>query len=134
MNQQRLRILICDTDVETLIGLEQMLEDAGFDTTTTWDAIDLERSCACNVFHLLIIGDHPPQMDAEAMLKQLRGKDRRGTDTPCLALKGDPCACDIERFCSSGAIAVVSRRDYSSIVKQAESCLRRCDSQVQKAG
>ncbi len=49
-----------------------MLEDAGFDTTTTRDAIDLARLLRENLFHLLIMGDHPPQMDAEVMLKELR--------------------------------------------------------------
>lgn len=52
-----------------------MLEDAGFDTTTTWDVTDLTRCSECDFFHLLIVGDHPPQMDAEAILKDLRGKD-----------------------------------------------------------
>ena len=64
MKPKRLRILICDTDEETLIDLERMLEDAGFDTTTTWDAMDLVRLLEGNLFHLLIMGDHPPQMNA----------------------------------------------------------------------
>ena len=29
MKQRRLRVLICDTDAEILINLEQMLENAG---------------------------------------------------------------------------------------------------------
>ena len=80
MKPQRLRILICDTEVETLLDLEQMLEDAGFDTTTTWNAIDVTRLLEERLFHLLIMGDHPPQMDAEIILRGLRGKNRRGFD------------------------------------------------------
>jgi CheY-like chemotaxis protein len=127
MKQQRFRILICDTDVETLINLERMLEDAGFDTTTTWDVTDLTRCSECDFFRLLIVGDHPPQMDAEAILKDLRGKD-----VSCLVLKWDVRACDIERLRSAGATAVVSRGNYASILEQAKACLWRA-SEVQKA-
>jgi len=123
MKQQRFRILICDTDVETLIGLERMLEDAGFDTTTTWDVTDLARCSECDFFHLLIVGDHPPQMDAEAILKDLRGKDLRGIDVSCVVLKWDVSACDSERLRSAGTTAVVSRRNYASILEQAKACL-----------
>jgi CheY-like chemotaxis protein len=133
MKQQRFRILICDSDVETLISIERMLEDAGFDTTTTWNLIDLARCSERDFFHLLIIGDHPPQMDAEAILKDLRGKDLRGVDVPCLVLKWDVRACDIERLRPAGAMAVVSGRNYASIVDQAKACLWRA-SEVRKAG
>ncbi|MGB8064143.1 MAG: hypothetical protein WCF26_19800 [Candidatus Sulfotelmatobacter sp.] len=129
MKQQRFRILICDTDVETLISLERLLEDAGFDTTTTWNAVDLARCAERESFHLLIIGDHPPQLDAEAILKDLRG-----IDVPCLVLNWDVRACDMERLRPAGAMAVVSRRNLASILEQAEACLQRCLSEVRKAG
>lgn len=37
MNPGRKRILVLDTDPELLISLEQILEDGGYATTTTWD-------------------------------------------------------------------------------------------------
>ena len=51
MKQQRFRILICDTDVETLIGLERMLEDPGSDTTTTWNVTGVAR-CSSVTFSI----------------------------------------------------------------------------------
>ena len=54
MNQRRLRILICDIDPDILIHLEKMLEDAGFDTTSTWNVVDLERLLQQHSFQLLI--------------------------------------------------------------------------------
>jgi len=109
-----------------------MLEDAGFDTTTTWNVMDLARRSERDRFHLLIIGDHPPQMDAEAILKDLREKDLRGIDVPCLVLKWDVRTCDIERLRPVGAMAVVSRRNFASILEHAETCLRRCVSEMRK--
>ena len=54
------------------MNLEQILENAGFDTTTIWETMDLGRLLERNPFDLLIVGDHPPHMDAEAMLRELR--------------------------------------------------------------
>jgi DNA-binding response OmpR family regulator len=58
MNRERPHVLICDADPDILIHLEQVLEDAGFDTTSTWNAADLERLLAHGSFQFLIIGDH----------------------------------------------------------------------------
>jgi len=134
MKQQRLRILICDTEVETLLDLEQTLEDAGFDTTTTWNARDVARLLETDLFHLLIMGNHPPQMDAEVILRGLRAKDRRGCDVPSLVLLQDLTEYEMERLRSAGAKSVVSRRDHASIVEQVQRCLRDLLGDVRKAG
>jgi DNA-binding response OmpR family regulator len=134
MRQQRLRILICDTEAKTLIDLEPMLEDAGFDTTTTWEAADFARLLDENLFHLLIMGDHPPQADAEVMLRELRGSHPQAPGVLCLALQRSLDESDTERLRSAGATAVVSRQDYASIVKQVEFCLRPANPSLRNSG
>jgi CheY-like chemotaxis protein len=134
MKQQRLRILICDTDVETLIDLEQMLEDAGFDTTTTWDAMDVDRLLERDLFHLLIMGNHPPQMDAEVMLRRISARDRWGCGVLSLVLLRDLTESEMERLRSAGATAVLSRQDYAAIVERAQGCLRDLLHDLRKAG
>ena len=134
MNQQRLRIVICDTDPETLIHLEQMLEDAGFDTASTWNAADLEQWLEQRPFHLLIIGHHPPQMDAELMLGKLRGKQRQVPHVLCLIGKQYLDASNAERLRSAGATAVLSRRDYGPIVERAKFYLHGANAELLKVG
>ncbi len=62
----RPRVLVLDCDSDALIGLEHALEDAGFNTTTTWyvpEALALAESGAFEVF---LVRSHP-QIDAEAI-------------------------------------------------------------------
>lgn len=78
------RILVLDVDERTLIRLEQVLEEAGFDTTTTWDISEalllLERAC----FDLIVVGDHPPEIDAYGMLCQPQSVAR---DVRCIVMR-----------------------------------------------
>ena len=62
------RILVLDFDESTLIRLEQFLEEAGFDTTTTWDINEALLLLETKSFDLIVVGDHPPEIDAYAML------------------------------------------------------------------
>ena len=40
MNIQRKHILIADSDEQSLIELERLLQDEGFETTTAWNTSD----------------------------------------------------------------------------------------------
>jgi len=143
MRQQRLRVLICDTDAEILINLEQMLENAGFDTTTIWETMDLARLLERNPFDLLIMGDHPPHMDAEVIsrelrdaeviLRELREKHPRTPVVLCLVQRSLDES-EMERFRSAGATAVISRQDQNSIFAQVGFYLRPANSGLRNAG
>ena len=143
VRQQRLRVLICDTDAEILINLEQMLENAGFDTTTIWEAMDRGRLLERNPFDLLIVGDHPPHMDAEVIsrelrdaeviLRELREKHPRTPVVLCLVQRRLDES-EMERFRSAGATAVISRQDQNSIFAQVGFYLRPANSGLRNAG
>ena len=127
MNQRRLRILICDIDPDILIHLEKMLEDAGFDTTSTWNVVDLERLLQQHSFQLVIIGDHPSQMDAELLVRKFRGTQEQVPNVLCLVWHGHVKECTIERLRSAGATAVVSGQDDVSILEQVRFCLQNAN-------
>ncbi len=44
-----------------------MLEDVGFDTTTTWEPAGLARVTQVSLFDGIVQKDRAPQMDAEMM-------------------------------------------------------------------
>ncbi len=69
MTARRHSILILDHDEDVLLRLEHLLETAGFDTTVTWRADDMEGLLAQREYDLVIIGHHPPEMDAGAVAK-----------------------------------------------------------------
>jgi DNA-binding response OmpR family regulator len=107
-----------------LIDLERVLEDMGFDTTTTWNVADLERLVEECSFNVLIVGDHPPRMDAEAMFKQLRGKYDQLSHVLCLVWQRHLEERNVERLRSAGATNVVSGPDCASIVEEVKSSLQ----------
>jgi DNA-binding response OmpR family regulator len=127
MKERRFRVLICDFDADTLIRLEQLLENAGFDTTTTWDSTDLGRFSDAG-FDLLVISDHPPQMNAEVILNDLRV---RGV-FHVLVLEASAGTSNLERLRSLGAIAVVPRWNHTAILGHVQTSLRRLESEPEQ--
>jgi len=82
------RILVLDFDESTLIRLEQFLEEAGFDTTTTWDINEALLLLETKSFDLIVVGDHPPEIDAYAMLCRPQTVARH---VPCVVTRSSAC-------------------------------------------
>jgi CheY-like chemotaxis protein len=85
MDEGSRRILIVDLDADTLISLQHVLEDAGLDTTITWDENEAGGLLKGKPFDLVLVGDHPPELKAETLLREFRSRD---TTYPCLILRG----------------------------------------------
>ena len=95
--------------------------------------MDLARLLRRNPFDLLIVGDHPPHMDAEVILRELREKHPRTPVVLCL-VQQNLDESEMERFRSAGATAVISRQDQNSIVAQVGFYLRPANSGLRKVG
>jgi len=78
------RILVFDFDESVLIALEQVLEEAGFETTTTWSIDEVFLWLQRKRFDLIVIGDHPPQIDAHDTLRRLQTSHRL---TSCIVMR-----------------------------------------------
>jgi DNA-binding response OmpR family regulator len=115
MDERLSRVLILDTDPDTLITLQRVLEQAEVDTTITWDEAEARQLLETGLFDLLLIGDHPPELDAAAILHDL---SFQGTSTKTLILGGTLHEKCVEYFCGIGAIAVVPKRDPLVVVEQ----------------
>jgi response regulator RpfG family c-di-GMP phosphodiesterase len=85
--RQSRHVLILDFDAATLIALEQVLEDAGFDTTTTWNMHEACLWLGQKRFDAIVVGDHPPIIDARAVLRRLEGLHRL---IPCFVMRAPP--------------------------------------------
>jgi CheY-like chemotaxis protein len=113
MSQHRKKVLIVDLDESVLITLEHVLEDAGCDTCTTWNVAEAVRLFTGDGFDFVLVGDHPPELDAE---KILQGLIVRHPGCKCLVLEAVAQEADFERFQSIGASAVITKQDLSQIV------------------
>ena len=81
------RVLLLDLDPATLISLEQRLEDAGFDTATTWSIHEAHLLLEKRRFDLMVVGDHRPEIDACAVLRRLESLQ---TLIPCIVMRARP--------------------------------------------
>ena len=109
------RVLILDCDPDCLITLQHVLQGAGIDTTITWDKAEACQSLESEPFDLIVIGDHPPEVDSVALLDDL---SFRGPCPPVLILRPTICEKDAEHFRRLGAIGVAPRRDTLAVLDQ----------------
>jgi CheY-like chemotaxis protein len=133
MDPQRMRILICDTDPEVLIQAERMLEDAGFDTTTTWNPADLVRLTQIALFDAVVLADHASQMHAEMMLKELRERQHPVRRVFCLLWQRHINERDVERLRSAGAEKVICAKDCVLAMQEVRFSLQSMEIGLPKA-
>ena len=67
----RWKVLILDQHEDVLLHLENILENAGFDTTLAWHLDAFRRLLREQEFDLAIIGHRPPEIDAAEVLRSL---------------------------------------------------------------
>lgn len=83
--EKRLRALLLDTDPDTLITLQRALEEADIDATVTGDEMEACQLIETAPFDLILVGDHPPELNAAVILD---GLSLRGICPPVLILRG----------------------------------------------
>jgi len=120
MDEQLRRVLILDTDPDTLISLQCVLQEAGLDATITWDKAEACQLLETAPFGLILIGDHPPELNAAAILDALSS---RGTCPSVLILRAVIGEKDAEYFRRLGAIGVVLKRDSLAVLDQVTKAL-----------
>lgn len=117
---RRRRALILDTDPDTLITLQHIIEEADIDATVTWDEIEAYQLIETAPFDLILIGDHPPELNAAAILDDLSS---RGICPPVLVLRKIFGEKDTEYFHRLGAIGVVPKREPFAVLEQVTKAL-----------
>ena len=117
----RNRILIVDNDEKVLIELERALEQEGYETETAWDLPAGLEVLADGRFHLLLVGDHPPELNCERVLRVLA---REGVDVPVVVMHTRPRHPFAEAFIAHlGAAGVVCKWNEKEVVETVERCL-----------
>jgi CheY-like chemotaxis protein len=86
MNNRK-HILIADCDEQSLIELEHLLQDEGFETTTAWSTSDTVNLLTQAQFDLLLVADHPPELNCEQVLRLRR---EAGAKAPLVVLETRP--------------------------------------------
>ncbi len=115
MKTERRRVLVVDGHEDVLMLLERLLEDCGYDTTTTWTGKEALAAASGTVFDLILMNEYLPDMDAEDFIPALR---HRAICAPCVVM--EPSAVDISntaQFLAAGAVAVVCKWSHAKVVE-----------------
>ncbi|HKU27605.1 MAG TPA: response regulator [Candidatus Sulfotelmatobacter sp.] len=116
------RVLILDSDPETLIKLQRVLEDADIDATITWDCTEASQLVESVTYDLMLIGDHSPDVDAAAVLETL---SLRGTCPAVLILRAINSQNEVEYLHKVGATGVIPKQDSIAVLEQVRNVLAR---------
>ena len=116
------RVLILDSNPETLIELQRLLENVDIDATVTWDCAEASQLVESMRYDLMLIGDHPPEVDAAAVLETL---SLRGTCPSVLILRAINSKNEVEYFHRVGATGVIPKWDSIAVLKQVRNVLAR---------
>ncbi len=104
MGDAQHRLLVVDVDDSALIQLQCVLENSGYDTTVTWDVNEALARLRREHFDVFLLGHHPPQLDAFAVLRKLSGQS-----CPSIVLRWPEHPFEDEYMYALGATAVVPR-------------------------
>ncbi len=107
------QILVVDANENVLIRLERVLEDAGFETTTTWDPQEAMCFLHAVAFDLLLIGDHPPEVNARELLKAISALQ----PTPCCIVLQSSESTNSAEYIQLGASAVTCRDRTDDVLR-----------------
>ena len=115
MDKQSRRVLILDTDEDTLRKLQRVLEQADINTAITWDKAEACRLLGTTQFDLILVGDHPPELDPAAIMVN---PSFRGTCPSVLILRAVASEKDSEYCKRLGAIGVLPKRNPIAVLDQ----------------
>lgn len=121
MNAIRRKILVADCHDDTLIILEKLLEDAGFDTTTVWTAKDALSLVDAHVFDLVLVNKYLPDVQCDELLKELHRRDE--SIAFIVMMPSEPEMTDFTNLELLGARDVVCKRAYRQVVETVRECL-----------
>lgn len=120
MDKRLCRVLILDTDPDTLITLQHLLEGAHIDSTITWDEAEARQLLGSIAVDLMLIYDHPPEVNAAAILRDLSSRE---SILPVLILRGVAGENDHDQFRRLGAMGVVPRHDFVAVLERVKQTL-----------
>jgi CheY-like chemotaxis protein len=114
------KVLVVDNDDMVLSAFQGNLEDAGFETRTTWSGHEALALLQSNEFDVLLVDDYLPDLHSTDFLERLG----RQTFQPwVVVMKGcAPTPTDLRRYRALGACTVVNKRDAVQVVQAVASC------------
>lgn len=120
MHESKKRVLIVDNNEGILVTLQKVLENAGFDTRTTWSGHEALAVLQSSDFDVLLVDDYLPDLHASDFLNRVR----RLPIQPWIVVMqaSTPTASRLRYYVSLGASAIVRKHHLDKVCKAVGSC------------
>ena len=113
-------VLIVDNDDHILSKFQQLLEDAGFNTTTTWSGREALGLLSSGVFDILLVDDYLPDLHPHNFLERVN----RFPIQPSIVVMHcePPRPDDLPHYQSLGVSELVNKRDPAKVCQAVSYC------------
>jgi CheY-like chemotaxis protein len=116
----RKSVLIVDNNERVLWTFEEMLENAGFDTRTTWSGHEALALLQSQDFDVLLVDDYLPDLHASDFLDRV---GRLPIQPWIVVMQGTPpTPGDLRHYESLGASATVDKLDRAKVAEAVSYC------------
>ena len=113
------KVLIVESNDKMAEDFQTRLQDAGFDTRTTWSGHEALALLQSSEFDVLLVDNYLPDLHATDFLKRLR---RLPLQPWVVVMKGRLASESLRRYRALGVSSVVSKRDPAQVVLAVSSC------------
>jgi CheY-like chemotaxis protein len=113
------KVLIVESNDTMAEAFQSRLQDAGFDTRTTWSGHEALALLQGSEFDVLLLDNYLPDLHALDFLKRL---SRLRLQPWVVVMKGSLASESLRRYRALGVSSVVSKRDAASVVQAVSSC------------
>jgi len=114
------KVLIVDTNDRVLVAFQRRLDDAGFDTRTTWSGHEALALLQSSEFDVLLMDDYLPDLHATDFLERL---GQLPLQPWVVVMKGGaPKPASARFYRGLGASGVVNKCDARLVVQAVLSC------------
>lgn len=119
-HEGKTNVLIVDNDERVLVTFQELLENEGFDTVSTWsgrEALSLLRS---GRFDVLLVDDYLPDLHAHDFLERVGSLPVHPWVVVMQA--STPTSTELRRYESLGAATVVDKRNSGRVRQAVSQC------------
>jgi CheY-like chemotaxis protein len=113
------KVLIVESNDKMAEDFKTRLQDAGFDTRTTWSGHEALALLQSREFDVLLLDSYLPDLHAADFLKRL---SRLPLQPWVVVMKGSLASESVRRYRTLGVSSVVSKRDAAQVVQAVSSC------------
>ena len=132
MKGARKEILILDQDENVLIELERLLQDEGFETTTTWSVKEALHLLAVKEFDLFLLSDHLPEVSCSELLKMPASRETVPMSIVMQTRAVYPL--EAQHLCRLGAYAVIPKWTRGDLLAKIQECLNAAENSLPQQG